>query len=211
MYWKEQGIRLNSFGLIAEVVSGNKATYDEVFLGKKNEEYCKWILNPDSWGGAIELSILTNHYQTEIAVVDSQTLRMDIYGQSLGYKQRVFLIYDGIHYDALALTLADGLPEEMDVSIFSPDDSFAVAKGQEVAEDANRRGLYTDMAHFTLRCLVCQQGLKGQKEAVEHAKLKGTVGVILVDCRPLKHLLNSFYQSNCLLNYLNTWLAFLFT
>lgn len=40
-----------------------------------------------TFSGAIELSILSPHYKTEIAVVDSQTTRMDVYGEGSGYKQ----------------------------------------------------------------------------------------------------------------------------
>lgn len=32
---------------------------------------------------------------------------------------------------------------------------------------------FTDTANFTLRCLVCQLGVKGEKEAMEHAKATG--------------------------------------
>jgi len=32
---------------------------------------------------------------------------------------------------------------------------------------------FTDTANFTLRCLVCQLGVKGEKEAMEHAKASG--------------------------------------
>ena len=33
-------------------------------------------------------------------------------------------------------------------------------------------GNFTDVANFTLRCVVCQKGLTGQSDAVEHAKAK---------------------------------------
>ena len=32
---------------------------------------------------------------------------------------------------------------------------------------------FTDVANFTLRCGACQKGLKGEKEALEHAKATG--------------------------------------
>lgn len=37
--------------VIAAAVASNKEKYNEAFLGKQNEEYCAWILNPDKWGG----------------------------------------------------------------------------------------------------------------------------------------------------------------
>ena len=43
---------------------------------------------------------------------------------------------------------------------------IAMSKIQFPASEGN----FTDVANFTLRCLVCQKGLKGQGDAVEHAK-----------------------------------------
>ena len=45
--------------MIAETVAADPATYTEGFLGKSNAEYQRWILDPQKWGGAIELSILS--------------------------------------------------------------------------------------------------------------------------------------------------------
>ena len=136
----------------------------------------RWILSPDKWGGAIELSILCAHYAREIAAYDIRTQRCDLYGQGAGeghvcmdmhgysgawtcmgavvhgcawaqwcmdmhvlvpspssqsapfcfaashpltdplsgYSERVMLIYDGLHYDALAVSAFQG--EEKKVS-----------------------------------------------------------------------------------------------
>lgn len=37
--------------LIAKSVAADPVKYNEVFLGKSNEEYQNWIRKPDSWGG----------------------------------------------------------------------------------------------------------------------------------------------------------------
>ena len=89
--------------VIADVVSGDAFTYNEGFLGKPNAEYCAWIQDPKHWGGAVELSILAKHFGREIAAYDIQTERCDVYGQGDAYEERVMLLYDGLHYDALAL------------------------------------------------------------------------------------------------------------
>ena len=90
--------------LIAETVAADPETYNEAFLGKTNAEYCAWILRPDSWGGAIELSILgekcvprmcvgqsmsgapdaapAHRFSKEICAADIQTKRIDRYGQA---------------------------------------------------------------------------------------------------------------------------------
>ena len=44
----------------------------------------RWIQQADKWGGAIELSILSQHYGREIAAYDIQTKRCDLYGQDAG-------------------------------------------------------------------------------------------------------------------------------
>lgn len=32
-------------------MTSDPAKYSEAFLGKPNEEYCAWILDPEKWGG----------------------------------------------------------------------------------------------------------------------------------------------------------------
>lgn len=57
------------------------------------------------------------HYGREIAAFDIHTQRVDVYGEDAGYEERVLLLYDGLHYDALALAQFPGAPEDMDVSV----------------------------------------------------------------------------------------------
>jgi ubiquitin thioesterase OTU1 len=89
--------------IIAESVSSDTDNYSEAVLGKPNPEYCRWILKPDSWGGAIELAVLSNFYGLEIAVVDTLNAIINRFGEDQHYAQRVFLMFDGIHYDPLYL------------------------------------------------------------------------------------------------------------
>uniref|UniRef100_A0A1D1XFV8 Ubiquitin thioesterase OTU n=1 Tax=Anthurium amnicola TaxID=1678845 RepID=A0A1D1XFV8_9ARAE len=165
--------------VIAATVGSDPAKYNEAFLGKPNHQYCEWILNPEKWGGAIELSILSEYYGREIAAFDIQTNRCDLYGQDKRYKERVMLIYDGLHYDALAMSPSEGAPEEFDQTIFAVHSDGTIGGVERLAfnlaKDANRKRSYTDTARFTLRCGVCQMGVVGQKEAVEHAQATGHV------------------------------------
>eukprot|EP00883_Tetradesmus_obliquus_P014352 jgi/Sobl393_1/7395/SZX61668.1 len=103
--------------VIAEVVAADPVTYNDGFLGKTNEEYCEWITNKKNWGGGIELAILSAHYGREIAAFDIRTKRCDRYGESEGYAERVLLIYDGLHYDAMAVAAFEGAPEELDITV----------------------------------------------------------------------------------------------
>ena len=55
--------------IIAGAVTQQSDLYNEVILGKPNKEYCDWILKGESWGGAIEISILNKYFSVEIDVV----------------------------------------------------------------------------------------------------------------------------------------------
>ena len=37
--------------LIARCVSSDPQTYNNVFLGRANSDYCNWILDKENWGG----------------------------------------------------------------------------------------------------------------------------------------------------------------
>ena len=45
--------------IIANAVAADPENYSEAVLGRSNQEYCEWIQKSNSWGGAIELSILS--------------------------------------------------------------------------------------------------------------------------------------------------------
>jgi len=89
--------------VIAEKVINDPENYSEAILGKPPKEYCSWIKKADTWGGAIELSILSSFYGFEIVVVNSMHGIVNRFGEDQKYGMRAFLIYDGIHYDPLYL------------------------------------------------------------------------------------------------------------
>ncbi|XP_014447345.1 ubiquitin thioesterase OTU1 [Tupaia chinensis] len=157
--------------LIAQIVASDPDFYSEAILGKTNQEYCDWIKRDDTWGGAIEISILSKFYQCEICVVDTQTVRIDRFGEDAGYTKRVLLIYDGIHYDPLQRNFPD--PDTPPLTIFSSNDDIVLVQALELADEARRKRQFTDVNRFTLRCMVCQKGLTGQAEARDHAKETG--------------------------------------
>lgn len=89
--------------VIAETVSKEPEKFSEAILGKPNAEYCKWIQDDTAWGGAIEVSILSDYYGIEIAVVDTINAIINRFGEDQNFAHRVLLLFDGIHYDPLYL------------------------------------------------------------------------------------------------------------
>lgn len=155
--------------LAASLILSDPSEYTSVVLGKSPDEYIQWLMKPNSWGGAIELSAFARHYATEIASIDVATLRMDLFGEGQGYPHRVYLLYSGIHYDALALSAEGDATERGDRTIFRSDDDAIMLQAMHVAELAKMEHRYTDLAQFTLKCDVCGQALRGEREAEAHA------------------------------------------
>lgn len=100
-------VDLNAGGFLRQViaseVNNDKVTYNEGILGRPNDEYCAWIMQEDSWGGAIEVAILSKYYGVEFDVVDITNAMIARFGEDQNYGMRGFLLFDGIHYDPLFL------------------------------------------------------------------------------------------------------------
>ena len=53
----------NLRNLVKLEISSNPEFYDEAILGKSICDYVDWITNLTSWGGEIEISILSKHFK----------------------------------------------------------------------------------------------------------------------------------------------------
>ncbi|KAF9169770.1 hypothetical protein BGX21_009853 [Mortierella sp. AD011] len=144
-----QGLRQ----IVAQVVEANPEAYSDVVLGRPRKEYCDWIKRENSWGGAIELAIFSEHYNIEIDSIDVSTGRVDRFD-----------------YDALAITPGLDIPSECDQTQFDVSSEDIVNAGVQLAAKLKKAHKYTDLATFTLRCSICQAGLKGEKDAQQHAQ-----------------------------------------
>uniref|UniRef100_A0A1Q3FD26 Ubiquitin thioesterase OTU n=1 Tax=Culex tarsalis TaxID=7177 RepID=A0A1Q3FD26_CULTA len=153
--------------IIAATVNGDKQEYNEGILGRPNDEYCAWILQPESWGGAIEVSILSAYHGIEFDVVDITNAIINRFGEDKNYGMRAFLLFDGIHYDPLYLESTSGEPPK---TIFPIEDNAVYLQAEQLAQEAKSSRQFTDVNKFTLKCNDCGIFLKGQVEAQQHAK-----------------------------------------
>lgn len=167
--------------VVHDAVLSDPDTFSEAALGKPPKEYAEWVLQPNSWGGQVELFVLSTHLRKQIAAYDVQTGRVDVYGEDrFPRSERGHLIYDGLHYDALVFAYP-GLEDVSDTHVTVVDCSLEPnskingfdQKARALAKKDQERRLFTDVANFSLRCLVCQTGLVGENEAREHAKNTG--------------------------------------
>lgn len=157
--------------LVATHILSHPDVYTAAMLAMNPSTYAQKIQCPDAWGGAIEISIFASHFTCELASVDVQTGRVDVFGESLNYGQRAYLLYSGIHYDAISMATSSS--EHTDLTIFQPTDQSVFEGALELAQEAKRAHKYTDTAHFTLRCEECGMGVVGEQEANSHALQTG--------------------------------------
>lgn len=163
--------------LIAKTVKNDPVTFNEAILGKKNDDYCSWIRNSSSWGGCIELFVLSKYYKKEICVADIRTGRIDRFGEDQNYLTRVFIIYDGIHFDPLHLKTNCNEVQ----TVFSSQDDVVMIQAADLANEAKKSKQFTNVENFKLRCLVCQTPLAGQVAAQEHAEKTGHINFGEID------------------------------
>jgi hypothetical protein len=58
--------------LVAGAIQEDPEVYTKAVLDLQPDEYCRWIQSPDAWGGAIEMGILSQHFDIEICSIDVQ-------------------------------------------------------------------------------------------------------------------------------------------
>jgi ubiquitin thioesterase OTU1 len=89
--------------------------------------------------------------------VDVLTLRVDRFGEGK-YLKRAFVLYTGIHYDAIALATGSSQQSDQTLFIVSEDQEDHILKQVLVlASEWKKKGKYTDLANFTLKCVRCQK------------------------------------------------------
>ncbi|KAL9102279.1 MAG: hypothetical protein Q9163_002548 [Psora crenata] len=163
--------------IVAQSIQAEPDKYSEVVLEQKPDDYCIWIQTDDAWGGAIELDVLSRHFDIEICSIDVQTLRIDRFNESKPL--RCVLVYSGIHYDTIALSPSDppykhsNTPPDFDTKVFDSSDELVLQGSIELCRMLQDRHYYTDTTKFNVKCNICGAMMSGEKGATEHAKNTG--------------------------------------
>lgn len=128
--------------VVANEVEDFPDRYNEAFLGLPNGKYVDWIQQPSSWGGGIELAVLASHFTTELAAWNIETSACHVFGEESGYKKQGMLIYDGKHYDVLAIAKSHEANPIYDETTFDPAShrfKMVAAAAQKLVELQNHR------------------------------------------------------------------------
>ncbi|KAH6637470.1 hypothetical protein C7974DRAFT_389583 [Boeremia exigua] len=161
--------------LVAQAIQRDPEYYNEAILQRSPDEYCKWIQYSDSWGGGIELSILSQEFDIEIASINVQDLRVDRFNE--GRPRRCILVYSGIHYDTIAFVPSgcSTFSSENDVKLFDATDDAILDGARQLCGELKKQKYYTDTQKFDIKCNVCGWKGAGERGAVQHAEETGHV------------------------------------
>lgn len=149
--------------VVAEAVLLDGERWNAGVLEKSPEAYAQYIMDTKTWGGSVELTILAEHASVQLVAVDVENC-VPHFHPAEWVGRRAFLLWDGIHYDPLVCG---------DVTTFDVDDVGALQAALDVAATARRNRQFTNLATFSVRCLVCGAGLTGQQDCVAHAQATG--------------------------------------
>jgi ubiquitin thioesterase OTU1 len=159
--------------IVAQRIQFDKERYSEVVLEKEPDEYCKWIQNPDSWGGAIEIGIIAEAFELEVCAVNVADGSIQRFNEG-GGRMRSYLVYSGIHWDAIVENPAGKFgPIDLDVAQFDPYDVEVEDKARQIGQMLSAAGYYTDTNKFAIKCNLCSWKGTGENSAIEHVKETG--------------------------------------
>lgn len=157
--------------MIVEYLLNNE--FDESLLDLTKEEYINEISNPSKWGGGIEIKIFSDILKLEIAVVDVQTNRIDVFGQDKNYTSRIYLLYNGIHYDPLVLNFDETSDSDTDITIFDSETNSIEEKFKNLIKQYTEKGDFVDLSKlFSLECEDCKEKFLNEGNATLHASEK---------------------------------------
>ena len=151
--------------LAVDEIARSPETYTDAVLGRPVAAYVAAMLLKDAWGGAIELGALSACLKIELCAIEVRTSRPYHFG--VRFARRAFLIFDGIHYDAVHSV--DASSGAAAATTFAADDEAALRAAVALADELRAARQFVDTSSFTLLCAVCNTGLKGEEEARAHA------------------------------------------
>ncbi|XP_037961092.1 ubiquitin thioesterase OTU1-like [Teleopsis dalmanni] len=155
--------------MVAQEIAADPIQYNSAILGIPNKTYCKWIQQPCTWGGSIEVSIISKLYGIEIDVVDTRNGIIIRFGEDKAFQCRGFIIYDGFHYNALYMKKNnDTIPK----TIFPIDEMNVFQQALEIAKEQKSKYTLSDNK-FKTYCVECDAIFLGSAQIEEHAEQFG--------------------------------------
>jgi ubiquitin thioesterase OTU1 len=165
--------------IVVDYIKDHPDIYTEVVLEKKPQAYCARMLQPDVWGGAIELGIISEVFDIEICVVDVKGGGVIKYGEGK-HDLRCVLVWSNIHYDRIAEIFdEEQVGVDFDVTTWSAFESNNVVENakklcQRLKDEFH---YFTDTSDFLVKCMQCGVLIQGEQAIVEHSRKTGHTAI----------------------------------
>ncbi|ORY67236.1 uncharacterized protein BCR38DRAFT_337697 [Pseudomassariella vexata] len=162
--------------MVVQQIMLNPETWTEVVLDRKPADYCRTMLKPDTWGGEIEIAIISEVYGIEICVIDVKGGAVIKYGEG-SYDQRCVIVWSGIHYDRIVEVMDINQAEtSFDISSWDVASSDHILESSKVlCQQLKDRGYFVDLNDAVLRCNDCydigkEVYVQGLRARIDHSK-----------------------------------------
>ncbi|KAK6851947.1 hypothetical protein PG995_012072 [Apiospora arundinis] len=178
---QERGIDVSTAGALRQVIGqqilSQPDTYTALVLEKAPSAYVNNLLNPQSWGGSIELNVLSELFDIEICIVSVSSGSVIYQGEGQ-HERRCVILWSGIHYDRVVETLFSGAADtgdtEFDVCTWDCATSDHILKGAlEMAAILKENNYAHDSNAAVYSCSQCGWVGQGEKELIKHCKATG--------------------------------------
>lgn len=156
--------------IVAHKIRSDPIEYSEAVLDKPNEAYAQWILKKDSWGGGIEIAILSEKLNIAVFVLDMDAQQFEKFNEDR-FKQFIIILFNGIHYDSVELS--DGQ------TVFNKGDEFlsqVILSGSlQIAKQMKKHGYSFNTQRAMIICKTCNAKLVGERDVARHAESTGHI------------------------------------
>jgi ubiquitin thioesterase OTU1 len=142
--------------------------FDQSLLDLPKDQYIEFIVDPRNWGGALEVKMFSEIFEKQIVCIDVKTNRADIYGEDKHFEQRIYLLYNGTHYDPLVMNFDSESEPLTDITIFESFDTEIMELMKCLVLNYKDLGDYTD-TNYNLECRDCKEKFKTQDDAAQHS------------------------------------------
>lgn len=154
--------------LCSREILGDKSKYNEAILGKRPQDYSNWILRKDSWGGGIEISILSSAMNVGIYVLDMDAVKYEKFNDDK-YDQFIVIMFNGVHYDSIEY-------KENHTTVFDKNDSVSdimMASALDMATNMKQKGYAFNTQRAQIICHICRETFTGERDIARHAEKTG--------------------------------------
>lgn len=156
--------------ICSDQIRNDKVTYSDAVLDRPNEEYAQWILRKDSWGGGIEIAILSKNFGVGVYVLDMDAEKFEKFNEDQ-FDQFIIIVFNGIHYDSLELVNQRTVFDRRDEIL-----SEAVLEAAlEIAKQLKKTGHSFNTRKDRIICNICKTILVGERDVARHAESTGHV------------------------------------